>query len=103
MTKFVTGIFHGRFLLPGYSRSFKCIALFLLQFVGASMGTTDLKIPAKNSNSNGGARTNLPARACCVVVEYLAGGTLKQYLIKNSRRKLAYKVVVQLALDLARG
>jgi len=71
------------------------------KFVGASMGTTDLKIPS--NNSNGAARTNLPARACCVVVEYLAGGTLKQYLIKNSRRKLAYKVVVQLALDLARG
>ncbi|EAY91142.1 hypothetical protein OsI_12749 [Oryza sativa Indica Group] len=71
------------------------------KFVGASMGTTDLKIPTNNSNA--GARTNLPARACCVVVEYLAGGTLKQYLIKNSRRKLAYKVVVQLALDLARG
>uniref|UniRef100_A0A0E0KGM6 non-specific serine/threonine protein kinase n=1 Tax=Oryza punctata TaxID=4537 RepID=A0A0E0KGM6_ORYPU len=71
------------------------------KFVGASMGTTDLKIPTNNSNV--GARTNLPARACCVVVEYLAGGTLKQYLIKNSRRKLAYKVVVQLALDLARG
>jgi hypothetical protein len=74
---------------------------FYLQFVGASMGTTDLKIPT--NSSNGGARTNLPTRACCVVVEYLAGGTLKQYLIKNRRRKLAYKVVVQLALDLARG
>ncbi|KAG8062823.1 hypothetical protein GUJ93_ZPchr0003g17784 [Zizania palustris] len=71
------------------------------KFVGASMGTTDLKIPTNSSNS--GARTNLPARACCVVVEYLAGGTLKQYLIKSRRRKLAYKVVVQLALDLARG
>jgi hypothetical protein len=77
------------------------LCCFFSQFVGASMGTTDLKIPS--NNSNGAARTNLPARACCVVVEYLAGGTLKQYLIKNSRRKLAYKVVVQLALDLARG
>lgn len=73
----------------------------LLQFVGASMGTADLKIPANSSNSGG--RTELPPRACCVVVEYLAGGTLKQYLIKNRRRKLAYKVVVQIALDLARG
>jgi hypothetical protein len=63
------------------------------------MGTTDLKVPANDN----GARANLPARACCVVVEYLAGGTLKQYLIKNRRRKLAYKVVVQLALDLSRG
>lgn len=69
------------------------------KFVGASMGTTDLKIPVNDN----GARANLPARACCVVVEYLAGGTLKQYLIKNRRRKLAYKVVVQLALDLSRG
>jgi len=72
-----------------------------LQFIGASMGTADLKIPANSSSS--GARTELPPRACCVVVEYLAGGTLKQYLIKNRRRKLAYKVVVQIALDLARG
>jgi hypothetical protein len=65
------------------------------------MGTTDLKIPTNSSNS--GARTELPPRACCVVVEYLAGGNLKQYLIKNRRKKLAYKVVVQIALDLARG
>ncbi|WOK99436.1 serine/threonine-protein kinase HT1 [Canna indica] len=71
------------------------------KFVGASMGTTDLKIPQNSSTSN--VPTLLPARACCVVVEYLPGGTLKQYLIKNSRRKLAYKVVVQLALDLSRG
>ncbi|OAY85860.1 Serine/threonine-protein kinase HT1, partial [Ananas comosus] len=71
------------------------------KFVGASMGTTDLKIPPKNPTS--GSPTHLPARACCVVVEYLPGGTLKQYLIKNRRRKLAYKIVVQLALDLSRG
>lgn len=74
---------------------------FLLQFVGASMGTTDLKIPQKNSTSSG--QTSLPTQACCVVVEYLPRGTLKQYLIKNRRKKLAYKVVVQLALDLSRG
>ncbi|KAF3325211.1 serine/threonine-protein kinase HT1-like protein [Carex littledalei] len=72
------------------------------KFVGASMGTTDLRLP-ENSSTGTGRRTNLPARACCVVVEYLQGGTLKQYLIKNRRRKLAYKVVVQLALDLSRG
>jgi hypothetical protein len=36
-------------------------------------------------------------------VEYLPGGALKSYLIKNRRRKLAFKVVVELALDLARG
>ncbi|KAL0925871.1 hypothetical protein M5K25_004245 [Dendrobium thyrsiflorum] len=64
------------------------------KFVGASMGTTDLKIPSSNS---------LPERACCVVVEYVPGGTLKQYLIKHSQRKLPFKVVIQLALDLAHG
>ncbi|XP_072951492.1 serine/threonine-protein kinase 52-like [Typha angustifolia] len=71
------------------------------KFVGASMGTTDLKIPSKNST--GGGDTSIPARACCVVVEYLPGGNLKQYLIRNIRRKLPYKTVIQLALDLSRG
>lgn len=71
------------------------------KFIGASMGTSDLKIPQKNATSND--HNSLPARACCVIVEYLAGGTLKQYLIKNRRKKLTYKIVIQLALDLARG
>ncbi|XP_021897135.1 serine/threonine-protein kinase HT1 [Carica papaya] len=68
------------------------------KFIGASMGTSNLKIPTTNSDQN-----PLPPRACCVVVEYLAGGTLKQYLIRNRRKKLALKVVIQLALDLSRG
>ncbi|KAK2980632.1 hypothetical protein RJ640_011440, partial [Escallonia rubra] len=71
------------------------------KFVGASMGTSNLKIPSKNSSSDG--YTNLPARACCVVVEFLAGGTLKSFLYKNRKKKLAFKIVVQLALDLSRG
>ncbi|PNT77202.1 hypothetical protein BRADI_1g59136v3 [Brachypodium distachyon] len=66
------------------------------QFVGASMGTVDLKIPALSA-------AYLPLGACCLVVEFLYGGTLKSYLIKHMDNKLAYKVVVQLALDLARG
>lgn len=45
----------------------------------------------------------MPNNICCVVVEYLPGGALKSYLIKNRRRKLTFKIVVQLALDLARG
>lgn len=65
------------------------------------MGTSELKIPPKNPSSN--VRSDLPARACCVVVEFLPGGTLKQFLIKNRRKKLAYKIVIQLALDLSRG
>lgn len=65
------------------------------------MGTSELKIPTNSSKE--GTDQTLPSRACCVVVEYVPGGTLKQYLIRNRKRKLAYKVVVQLALDLARG
>ncbi|KAF5736809.1 hypothetical protein HS088_TW14G00963 [Tripterygium wilfordii] len=68
------------------------------KFVGASMGTSNLKIPSKND-----VDSSIPSKACCVVVEYLPGGTLKQYLIRNRRKKLAYKVVIQLALDLSRG
>lgn len=62
------------------------------------MGTTNLKIPSSADTQN-----SPPQRACCVVVEYLPGGTLKQYLFRNRRKKLAFKVVVQLALDLSRG
>lgn len=65
------------------------------------MGTSELRIPAQNSLN--GDLIQVPSRTCCVVVEYLAGGTLKNYLIKNRRKKLAFKVVIQLALDLSRG
>lgn len=71
------------------------------KFVGASMGTSNLKIPTKNPST--GDENSLPSKACCVVVEYLPGGTLKQFLIRNRRKKLAFKIVIQLALDLSRG
>ncbi|KAJ6938730.1 hypothetical protein NC651_005232 [Populus alba x Populus x berolinensis] len=71
------------------------------KFVGASMGTSNLKIPSKSSSSDG--VNSPPSRACCVVVEYLPGGTLKKFLIRNRRKKLAFKIVIQLALDLSRG
>jgi len=61
------------------------------------MGSSELQIQTDNG------LIGMPSNVCCVVVEYLAGGNLKQYLIKNRRRKLALKVVIQLALDLARG
>ncbi|XP_057517533.1 serine/threonine-protein kinase STY13 [Amaranthus tricolor] len=71
------------------------------KFIGASMGFSNFKIP---SASLGGEVDNSPPpRTCCVVVEYLAGGTLKHYLIKHTRRKLPMKVVIELALDLSRG
>ncbi|XP_028127429.1 serine/threonine-protein kinase STY13-like [Camellia sinensis] len=71
------------------------------KFIGASMGTSNLKIPSDNTSSD--AHNSLPSRACCVIVEYLLGGTLKKYLIRNWRKKLAFGVVIQLALDLSRG
>ncbi|XP_034673451.1 serine/threonine-protein kinase STY13-like isoform X1 [Vitis riparia] len=71
------------------------------KFIGASMGTSDLRIPSNNISSDG--RNPVPSRACCVVVEYLPGGTLKKFLIRNRRKKLAFKIVIQLALDLSRG
>ncbi|CAL5369513.1 unnamed protein product [Camellia sinensis] len=71
------------------------------KFIGASMGTSNLKIPSDNTSSD--AHNSLPSRACCVVVEYLPGGTLKKYLIRNWRKKLAFGVVIQLALDLSKG
>ncbi|KAG6785887.1 hypothetical protein POTOM_007478 [Populus tomentosa] len=71
------------------------------KFVGASMGTSNLKIPSKSSSSD--SVNSPPSRACCVVVEYLPGGTLKKFLIRNTRKKLAFKIVIQLALDLSRG
>lgn len=61
------------------------------------MGATDLNIQTENGH------IGMPSNICCVVVEYLPGGALKSYLIKNRRKKLAFKVVVQMALDLARG
>lgn len=61
------------------------------------MGTSELHIQTDNG------QVGMPSNVCCVVVEYCPGGALKSYLIKNRRKKLAFKVVVQLALDLARG
>lgn len=69
------------------------------KFIGASMGSSDLMLDASDTVGS----FQGPSSACCVVVEYLPGGTLKSYLIKNRRKKLAFNVVIQLALDLSRG
>ncbi|CAM6123441.1 unnamed protein product [Calypogeia fissa] len=71
------------------------------KFIGASMGGPDLQIPSFQNGIDDFFLVG--SNICCVVVEYLAGGTLKDYLIRNRRRKLAFKVVIQLALDLSRG
>ncbi|KAF0889573.1 hypothetical protein E2562_028667 [Oryza meyeriana var. granulata] len=70
------------------------------KFVGASMGTTtDLNIPGKGCSSSAGGADS----ACCVVVEFLSGGTLKNHLIDHFHRKLPYREVVRLALSMAMG
>ncbi|CAN6561268.1 unnamed protein product [Malus baccata var. baccata] len=71
------------------------------KFVRASMGTSNLKIPVKNTSNDN--HKCPPSRACCVVVEYVPGGTLKNFLIRNRRKNPASKVVIQLALDLSKG
>ncbi|CAA2979116.1 serine threonine- kinase HT1-like [Olea europaea subsp. europaea] len=67
------------------------------KFIGATMGSSELNVQTENGH------IGMPSNICCVVVEYLPGGALKSYLIKNRRKKLTFKVVVQIALDLARG
>ncbi|KAJ0053198.1 hypothetical protein Pint_03268 [Pistacia integerrima] len=71
------------------------------KFIGASMGTSNLKIPSESTTSD--YHNSIPSRACCVVVEFVPGGTLKKFLFRNRKKKLAFKVVIQLALDLSRG
>ncbi|THU45194.1 hypothetical protein C4D60_Mb02t15290 [Musa balbisiana] len=66
-------------------------------FIGAAIGATDLNIQTENGH------LSMPSNICCVVVEYLPGGALKSFLIKHHRRKIAFKIVVQMALDLASG
>ncbi|KAL6637840.1 hypothetical protein ACP70R_025412 [Stipagrostis hirtigluma subsp. patula] len=74
------------------------------KFVGASMGTSQLKIPKKGGSSSAGGGGRAPPGECCVVVvEFQHGGTLKTLLYNHRDRKLPYRKVVQLALDLARG
>lgn len=53
-----------------------------------------------NPNGVEGLSMEVPPNTC-VVVEYLARGTTKSYLIKKCRRKLNFFVVIHLALDLS--
>ncbi|KAJ1293634.1 hypothetical protein BS78_01G083700 [Paspalum vaginatum] len=75
------------------------------KFVGASMGTSQLRIPRRGSTSSGGGGGGraVPNECCVVVVEFQHGGTLKTLLYNHRDKKLSYKKVVRLALDLARG
>ncbi|KAI3824897.1 hypothetical protein L1987_06370 [Smallanthus sonchifolius] len=39
----------------------------------------------------------------CIVSEYVKGGSLRSYLLKNHDKKLPMKIVFQFALDIAKG
>ncbi|XP_073526252.1 uncharacterized protein [Phyllobates terribilis] len=73
----------------------------ITKFIGASMGTLNLKLPSQSSLSDD--PHVFPIKACCVVVEYIPGGTLKKFLIRNIRKKLSFETVIQIALDMSRG
>jgi hypothetical protein len=64
------------------------------------MVPSNLRIPSDKGKAQ---HNSIPTRAVCVVLEFLSGGTLKQYLIKNRAKRLPFDVFLQLALDLARG
>lgn len=62
------------------------------------MGLSQLQIVTDNGRPCG-----IPSNGCCVVEEYLPAGNLRNYLVKKRRTKLAFKVVIQLALDVVKG
>ncbi|KAL5205235.1 hypothetical protein ABZP36_033444 [Zizania latifolia] len=70
----------------------------ITKFIGTSMGTTNLMIPLSDddgaTSSSGSTRNNgdmpPPDRTCCVMVKFLAGGTLKSHLINHMDSKLPY-------------
>lgn len=66
------------------------------QFIGATMGASKLHTRIDDE-------IRIPCNNLYCVSEYLPGGTLRSYLIKNRRKKLPFKIFKQLALDLARG
>ena len=73
---------------------------FFSQCLGATLGTSGLKIHTHNKQID---MQSDAAATASVIIEYLPCGTLKSYLRKNRKRKLAFKTVVRMALDLARG
>ncbi|CAI5477348.1 unnamed protein product [Closterium sp. Yama58-4] len=74
----------------------------ICQFVGALLGGPDTyTFPSTVEDHRGVLRVG--SHVCCVVLEFLAGGTLKQLLMKHYHKKLSVHRVVHLALDIAEG
>ncbi|CAI7734571.1 unnamed protein product [Closterium sp. NIES-54] len=74
----------------------------ICRFVGALLGRPDsYTFPSTVEDHRGMLRVG--SHVCCVVLEFLAGGTLKQLLMKHYHKKLSVHRVVHLALDIAEG
>eukprot|EP00897_Mesotaenium_endlicherianum_P004725 jgi/Mesen1/4280/ME000022S03569 len=72
------------------------------QFYGAIVGgSKGFDIPSTATGHDG--RLLVDGHVCCVVLEYESGGNLKTLLNHNRNKKLPFKMVIQLALDAARG
>ncbi|XWS34814.1 hypothetical protein CRYUN_Cryun21dG0069800 [Craigia yunnanensis] len=69
----------------------------IVKLIGAKIHEPEFRLRRDNHE------IRLLSNMSYVVVEYLSGSTLKSFLSKNQENKLALKIVIQLALHLARG
>ncbi|KAK9119672.1 hypothetical protein Scep_017765 [Stephania cephalantha] len=67
------------------------------KFIGAIIGNSNLNIETENG------LMGIPSNVCCVVIDNFPDDDLKSYLTKNRKTRLPFEVIIQLALDLARG
>ncbi|KAK9117106.1 hypothetical protein Sjap_016053 [Stephania japonica] len=67
------------------------------KFIGATIGNNNINIETENGFMG------IPSNVCCVVINDLPEDDLKSYLTRNQKTRLAFEVIIQLALDLARG
>ena len=72
------------------------------QFVGAILGgARGFHIPSTVMGNSDNMLVS--GHVSCVVLEYVAGGTLKAYITKHKDKKLPLSTVKHLGLDIARG
>ncbi|KAG9145960.1 hypothetical protein Leryth_025843 [Lithospermum erythrorhizon] len=69
----------------------------IAKFIGAMENMLEVNIKLKKSQEFD------PSLDCCVVTEFLPGGTLNQYIKRHHVKKLPIDIVIQLALDVADG
>nr|XP_025884468.1 serine/threonine-protein kinase STY13-like [Solanum lycopersicum] len=74
----------------------------IAEFIGAIKKTNVSKIKIKCKKCANVLSTN---GYCCIVVEYVGGGTLQSYLYKHTilKKKLPLDTTIQVALDVAKG